>query len=166
MDEGIAKILKHLDDSGLAKNTIVIYSSDQGFYLGEHGWYDKRWMFEESLMMPFVVRWPGKIKPGSVSNAMIQNIDYGPTFLELAGAKIPESMQGKSLVPIFKAAGEKPKGWRDSIYYRYSGERTHNVAAHDGVRTADHKIFWVPKTKEYQLFRHEEGSTGNEIGPQ
>jgi N-acetylglucosamine-6-sulfatase len=152
MDEGIAKILKHLDDSGLAKNTIVIYSSDQGFYLGEHGWYDKRWMFEESLMMPFVVRWPGKIKPGSVSNTIIQNIDYGPTFLELAGAKIPESMQGKSLVPIFKAAGEKPKGWRDSIYYRYSGERTHNVAAHDGVRTADHKIFWVPKTKEYQLF--------------
>ena len=152
MDEGISKILKHLDDSGLAENTIVIYSSDQGFYLGEHGWYDKRWMFEESLMMPFVVRWPGKIKPGSVSNAIIQNIDYGPTFLELAGAKIPESMQGKSLVPIFKAAGEKPEGWRDSIYYRYSGERTHNVAAHDGVRTADHKIFWVPKTKEYQLF--------------
>ena len=152
MDEGIAKILNHLDNSGLAENTIVIYSSDQGFYLGEHGWYDKRWMFEESLMMPFVVRWPGKIKPGSVSNAIIQNIDYGPTFLELAGAKIPESMQGKSLVPIFKAAGEKPKGWRDSIYYRYSGERTHNVAAHDGVRTADHKIFWVPKTKEYQLF--------------
>ena len=152
MDEGIAKILNHLDNSGLAENTIVIYSSDQGFYLGEHGWYDKRWMFEESLMMPFVVRWPGKIKPGSVSNAIIQNIDYGPTFLELAGAKIPESMQGKPLVPIFKAAGEKPKGWRDSIYYRYSGERTHNVAAHDGVRTADHKIFWVPKTKEYQLF--------------
>ena len=152
MDEGIAKILNHLDNSGLAENTIVIYSSDQGFYLGEHGWYDKRWMFEESLMMPFVVRWPGKIKPGSVSNAIIQNIDYGPTFLELAGAKIPESMQGKSLVPIFKAAGEKPEGWRDSIYYRYSGERTHNVAAHDGVRTADHKIFWVPKTKEYQLF--------------
>lgn len=152
MDEGISKILKHLDDSGLAENTIVIYSSDQGFYLGEHGWYDKRWMFEESLMMPFVVRWPGKIKPGSVSNAIIQNIDYGPTFLELASAKIPESMQGKSLVPIFKAAGKKPKEWRDSIYYRYSGERTHNVAAHDGVRTADHKIFWVPKTKEYQLF--------------
>ena len=152
MDEGITKILKHLDDSGLAENTIVIYSSDQGFYLGEHGWYDKRWMFEESLMMPFVVRWPGKIKPGSVSNAIIQNIDYGPTFLELAGAEIPKSMQGKSLVPIFKAAGKKPKGWRDSIYYRYSGERTHNVAAHDGVRTANHKIFWVPKTKEYQLF--------------
>lgn len=152
MDEGIAKILKHLDDSGLAENTIVIYSSDQGFYLGEHGWYDKRWMFEESLMMPFVVRWPGKIKPGSVSQALIQNIDYGPTFLDIAGAKIPASMQGKSLVPLFKASGEAPDDWRDSIYYRYSGEATHHVAAHDGVRTADHKIFWVPKTKEYQLF--------------
>jgi len=152
MDEGITKILKHLDDTGLAKNTIVIYSSDQGFYLGEHGWYDKRWMFEESLMMPFVVRWPGKIKPGSVSQAMIQNIDYGPTFLDLAGAEIPASMQGKSLVPLFKTSGEAPTDWRDSIYYRYSGERTHNVAAHDGVRTTEHKLFWVPKTKEYQLF--------------
>ena len=152
MDEGIARILKHLDDTGLAKNTIVIYSSDQGFYLGEHGWYDKRWMFEESLMMPFLVRWPGKIKPGSVSKALIQNIDYGPTFLDLAGAEIPTGMQGKSLVPIFKSSGEKPAGWRESIYYRYSGERTHNVAAHDGVRTADHKLFWVPKTREYQLF--------------
>ena len=145
MDEGITKILKHLDDTGLAKNTIVIYSSDQG-------WYDKRWMFEESLMMPFVVRWPGKIKPGSVSQAMIQNIDYGPTFLDLAGAEIPASMQGKSLVPLFKTSGEAPTDWRDSIYYRYSGERTHNVAAHDGVRTTEHKLFWVPKTKEYQLF--------------
>ena len=152
MDEGISKILKHLDDTGLAENTIVIYSSDQGFYLGDHGWYDKRWMFEESLMMPFVVRWPGKIKPGSVTDALIQNIDYGPTFLDLAGADIPEGMQGKSLVPIFKASGTAPSDWRDSIYYRYSGEATHNVAAHDGVRTSDHKIFWVPKTKEYQLF--------------
>ncbi len=152
MDEGITKILDHLDQTGLAENTIVIYSSDQGFYLGEHGWYDKRWMFEESLMMPFVVRWPGKIKPGSVSQALIQNIDYAPTFLEAAGAEIPSSMQGKSLLPLFKASGEAPSGWRDSIYYRYSGERTHAVAAHDGIRTADHKLFWVPKTKEYQLF--------------
>mgnify|MGYP005853310249 CR=1 FL=1 len=152
MDEGIAKILKHLDDTGLAKNTIVIYSSDQGFYLGEHGWYDKRWMFEESLSMPFLVRWPGVIKPGSVSQALIQNIDYGPTFLDLAGAEIPPSMQGKSLVPLFKDSGQAPEDWRESIYYRYSGEATHNVAAHDGVRTADHKLFWIPKTEEYQLF--------------
>ena len=152
MDEGIAQILDYLDTSGLAKNTVVIYSSDQGFYLGEHGWYDKRWMFEESLMMPFVVRWPGHIKPGSVSQALIQNIDYAPTFLELAGAEIPEGMQGKSLVPLLKASGAKPDGWRDSIYYTYYGERTHNVAAHDGIRTDDFKLFWIPKTQEYQLF--------------
>ncbi len=152
MDEGIIKILDHLDQTGLAENTIVIYSSDQGFYLGEHGWYDKRWMFEESLMMPFVIRWPGKIKAGSVSQALIQNIDYGPTFLDVAGAKIPADMQGKSLVPLLKSEGKAPTDWRNSVYYRYSGERTHSVAAHDGVRTADHKIFWVPKTEEYQLF--------------
>ncbi|MGC6567738.1 MAG: sulfatase/phosphatase domain-containing protein [Akkermansiaceae bacterium] len=152
MDEGIAKILDHLDATGLAENTIVIYSSDQGFYLGEHGWYDKRWMFEESFMMPFVVRWPGQIKPGSVSKALIQNIDYAPTFLDLAGAKIPEDMQGKSLVPLFKESGKKPEGWRDSVYYTYYGESTHRVAAHDGIRTEDMKLFWVPKTQEYQLF--------------
>jgi len=152
MDEGIAKILDHLDSTGLAKNTIVIYSSDQGFYLGEHGWYDKRWMFEESFMMPFVVRWPGTIQPGSVSKALIQNIDYAPTFLELAGAQIPADMQGSSLVPLFKSAGKKPDQWRDAVYYTYYGEATHRVAAHDGIRTEEMKLFWVPKTKEYQLF--------------
>ncbi|MFK7910984.1 MAG: sulfatase/phosphatase domain-containing protein [Akkermansiaceae bacterium] len=152
MDEGIAKILKHLDDTGLAKNTIVIYSSDQGFYLGEHGWYDKRWMFEESLRMPFLVRWPGVIKAGSSSKTLIQNIDFGPTFLDLCGVKIPADMQGRSLVPVFKASGVAPPNWRDAIYYRYYGEATHRVAAHDGVRTDRYKIMWIPKTKEYQLF--------------
>ncbi len=152
MDEGISKILKHLDDTGIAENTIVIYSSDQGFYLGEHGWYDKRWMFEESFRMPFLVRWPGVIKPGSKSNALIQNIDFAPTFLDLCGVNIPDDIQGKSLVPLFKASGEKIADWRDSLYYRYYGERTHNVAAHDGVRTERWKLMWIPQTKEYQLF--------------
>jgi len=152
MDEGIVKILDFLDDEDLAKNTIVIYSSDQGFYLGEHGWYDKRWMFEESFRMPFLVRWPGVIKPGSESKTLIQNIDFAPTFLDLCGVEIPEDMQGKSLVPLFQASGEKPNGWRDAVYYRYYGERTHNVAAHDGVRTDKHKLMWIPETKEYQLF--------------
>ena len=87
VDENVGRLLKYLDDSGLAENTIVIYSSDQGFYLGEHGWYDKRWMFEESLAMPFLIRWPGVIPKGSQSKTLIQNIDYAPTFLELAGAK-------------------------------------------------------------------------------
>mgnify|MGYP000235822487 CR=1 FL=1 len=152
MDEGIEKILKHLDDTGLAENTIVIYSSDQGFYLGEHGWYDKRWMFEESFRMPFLVRWPGVIKPGSVSTALIQNIDFAPTFLELCGAKIPEDIQGRSLVPVFRASGGKTADWRDGIYYRYYGENMHRVAAHDGIRTDTHKLMWIPKTKEFQLF--------------
>ncbi|MBK1830136.1 sulfatase-like hydrolase/transferase [Verrucomicrobiaceae bacterium R5-34] len=152
MDEGIGKILKHLDDTGLADNTIVIYSSDQGFYLGEHGWYDKRWMFEESFRMPFLVRWPGVIKPGSVSKSLIQNIDFAPTFLELCGMDIPSDIQGKSLVPVFKASGKEVDGWRDAIYYRYTGESTHAVAAHDGVRTDRYKLMWLPETKEWQLF--------------
>ncbi|MGB0991394.1 MAG: sulfatase/phosphatase domain-containing protein [Akkermansiaceae bacterium] len=152
MDEGIAKILKHLDDTGLAKNTIVIYSSDQGFYLGEHGWYDKRWMFEESFRMPFLVRWPGVIKPGSTSKTLIQNIDFAPTFLDLCGVKIPADIQGRSLIPVFKASGAEPPNWRDALYYRYYGESTHRVAAHDGIRTDRYKLMWIPKTKEYQLF--------------
>ena len=156
MDEGIAKILQHLDDSGLTKNTIVIYSSDQGFYLGEHGWYDKRWMFEESLRMPFLIRWPGVIQPGSTSNALIQNIDFAPTFLDICGVNIPKNIQGRSLVPIFKASGTAPPNWRDTIYYsyygKYHGEYTHNIASHDGIRTNQHKLFWIPAHKEYQLF--------------
>lgn len=152
VDENVGRLVDHLDKSGLSKNTIVIYSSDQGFYLGEHGWYDKRWMFEESLQMPFIVRWPGVVEPGSRSGAMIQNIDYAPTFLELAGAEVPAAMQGRSLVPVLKASGEKPGDWRDAIYYYYSGERTHAVAQHDGVRSERYKLMWFPKTKEWNLF--------------
>jgi arylsulfatase A-like enzyme/lysophospholipase L1-like esterase len=152
MDEGIGQILDYLDANGLAENTIVIYSSDQGFYLGEHGWYDKRWMFEESFKMPFIIRWPGTIKPGSQSTALIQNIDYAETFLEICGAEIPADMQGRSLVPLLKASGEAPADWRKSLYYAYYGENTHHVAAHDGVRTQDFTAFYVPKTNEWQLF--------------
>ena len=102
VDDGVGQLLDYLDETGLAKDTIVIYSSDQGFYLGEHGWYDKRWMFEESLRMPFVIRWPEVIKPSIQSTAMIQNIDYGPTFLEVAGVDVPEEMQGRSMVSMLK----------------------------------------------------------------
>lgn len=152
MDEGIGKVLDYLETSGLAKNTIVIYCSDQGFYLGEHGWYDKRWMFEESLQMPFLIRWPGVIKPGTQNPSIIQNIDYAPTFLDIAGAPIPDDIQGTSLVPVLKAGDKTPDKWRDSIYYFYSGERTHAVAAHEGVRTDRYKLMWFPKTKEWNLF--------------
>jgi arylsulfatase A-like enzyme len=152
LDEGIGKVLNYLDESGLAENTIVIYASDQGFYLGEHGWYDKRWMFEESLAMPFLIRWPGVVKPGARSKALIQNIDYAPTFLEAAGVKIPDDMQGLSLLPVFKNNGETPADWRKAIYYFYSGEDTHAVPAHNGVRDDRYKLFHLPETGEWQLF--------------
>ncbi len=152
MDDGIGRLLDYLDATGLASNTIVIYSSDQGFYLGEHGWYDKRWMFEESLEMPFLIRWPGTIQPGTKSRALIQNIDYAPTFLELAGIEAPKEIQGASIVPILKDRGYASPEWRESIYYAYYGERTHNVAAHDGIRTLRHKLMYFPRTREWQLF--------------
>jgi N-acetylglucosamine-6-sulfatase len=152
VDENIGRLLAYLDEAGLADNTIVIYSSDQGFYLGEKGWYDKRWIFEESLAMPFLIRWPGVVKPGIRPEALIQNIDYAPTFLDAAGLEVPADMQGRSLLPILRNEGETPPGWRDAIYYFYSGEGVHQVAAHDGVRTARHKIFHLPRTDEWQLF--------------
>lgn len=152
VDENIGRTLEYLEESGLAENTVVIYSSDQGFYLGEHGWYDKRWMFEESFKMPFVIRWPGVAKPGIEPDAMIQNIDYAPTFLEMAGAPIPADMQGKSILSILKGEGRTPEGWRDAVFYQYSGENTHRVARHDGVRDSRHKLMHFPDTTEWMLF--------------
>jgi N-acetylglucosamine-6-sulfatase len=109
-------------------------------------------MFEESLVMPFLIRWPGVVKPGVRSKALIQNIDYAPTFLEAAGVPIPEDIQGRSLVPILKNEGKAPEDWRKAIYYFYSGEATHAVPAHDGVRTDRYKLFRLPETDEWQLF--------------
>jgi arylsulfatase A-like enzyme len=152
LDENIGRLLAYLDDNGLAENTIVIYSSDQSFFLGEKGWYDKRWMFEESLTMPFLIRWPGVVKPGIRPEALIQNIDYAPTFLEVAGVDVPPDMQGRSILPILKNDGKTPDGWRDAIYYFYTGEATHQVPAHDGIRSDRHKIFYLPRTNEWQLF--------------
>lgn len=152
VDENVGRLLDYLDRAGLAENTIVIYSSDQGFFLGEHGWYDKRWMFEESLSMPFLIRWPEVLKPGVRSQALIQNIDYAPTFLDAAGLEVPADMQGASLVPLLKNAGVAPVGWRKAIFYNYTGEHVHNVAAHQGVRTDTYKLFYLPDTGEWQLF--------------
>ncbi|MGA1014920.1 MAG: sulfatase-like hydrolase/transferase [Limisphaerales bacterium] len=153
VDDSVGRILDYLDQNQLSENTIVIYSSDQGFYLGEHGWYDKRWMFEESLKMPFLVRWPGKIKPGTRSQALIQNIDYGPTFLDIAGADIPEAMQGRSLKPLFENGGGRTPDWRDAIYYAYyENAAVHAVPIHDGIRTARHKLMYFPRNGEWNLF--------------
>ena len=151
VDDNIGRVLGYLDDEGLAGNTIVIYSSDQGFYLGDHGWFDKRWMYEESLRMPLIVRWPGVIKPGSTNHHLVQNLDYAETFLDVAGIAIPDDMQGRSLAPLFR--GESPADWRDSIYYHYlEYPGAHSVRRHYGVRTRTHKLIRYYNINEWELF--------------
>lgn len=149
VDESVGRMLKYLDDHDLAKNTIVIYSSDQGFFLGEHGWYDKRWMFEESFRMPFMARWPSVIQSGSKPEQLIQNIDYAPTFLDIAGLKTPAEAQGRSLLPLIKGQTDD---WRKSLYYAYYELGEHAVPQHFGVRTQSHKLFYLPETDEWNLF--------------
>ncbi|MEO0661289.1 MAG: sulfatase [Planctomycetota bacterium] len=151
VDDSVGRLTAWLDENGLAENTVVIYCSDQGFYLGDHGWYDKRWMYEESLTMPFIVRWPARIAPGTVVDALVQNIDYAPLFLELAGLDAPGDMHGRSLLPML--GGEVPADWRDAIYYRY-GEfpGPHQVPKHHGVRTATHKLLRFPELDAWELY--------------
>jgi arylsulfatase A-like enzyme len=138
VDDNIGRMMDYLEQKGLDGNTIVVYSSDQGFYLGEHGWYDKRWMYEESFRMPFLMKWPGTAEKGSRTRALCQNIDFAPTFLDAAGIDIPEDMQGISLKPLMK--GREPENWRKSIYYHYYEEGEHNVPRHEGVRTQRYKL--------------------------
>ena len=139
VDESVGRLRATLKDLGLADNTVVIYCSDQGFYIGDHGWYDKRWMYDESMKMPFIASWPGVTKPGSRDKHLIQNLDYAETFLEMAGANIPGDMQGLSLVPLLK--GEKPKKWRKSLYYHYyEYPSVHMVPRQNGIRTERYKL--------------------------
>jgi arylsulfatase A-like enzyme len=137
LDENIGRVLDWLDRHQLAQDTIVIYASDQGFFLGEHGWFDKRWMMEEALRMPLLVRYPRLIKPGSASAAMVLNVDIAPTLLDLAGVTVPADMQGRSLRPLL--AGTPPADWRRSIYYRYYAAE-YGLAPHSGVRTERYKL--------------------------
>ena len=150
VDDNIGRFLEFLDKSGLAENTIVVYTSDQGFFLGEHNMFDKRFMYDESLRTPFVIRWPKHIKPGSVNEKIILNLDFAPTFLDAAGLKIPADMQGKSLLPLL--AGKAPKDWRTSMYYRYYHPGHHNVAAHYGIRTLHYKLIYFNKLKQWELY--------------
>ncbi len=150
VDDNIGRFLEFLDKSGLAENTIVVYTSDQGFFLGEHNMFDKRFMYEESLRMPFLMRWPKKIKPASVTNGMIINVDFAPTFLDAAGVKIPADMQGRSFLPLL--SGKTPKGWRTSMYYRYYHPGDHNVAAHYGIRTMRYKLIYYHKLNQWELY--------------
>ncbi|NNE94636.1 MAG: sulfatase [Acidimicrobiales bacterium] len=140
IDDNVGRMLDYLDETGQADNTIVVYTSDQGFFLGDHGWFDKRLMYEESLRMPFVMRDPNRIQAGSVQDAMVLNVDFAPTFCELAGIEIPVEMQGTSFAPLLE--GQTPPDWQASMYYRYwmHRDRAHNVPAHYGVRTSSHKL--------------------------
>ena len=151
VDESVETIQDTLAELDLDDNTIVIYSSDQGFYIGDHGWYDKRWMYEESLKMPLIVKWPGVTKPGSKTTKMVQNLDYAETFLDIARATIPDDMQGLSLVPLLK--GENPMDWRRSIYYHYyEYPSVHMVPRHNGIRTNRYKLMHFYQFDEWEFY--------------
>jgi arylsulfatase A-like enzyme len=164
IDDSVGELLDYLDAEGLAENTLVIYTSDQGFFLGDHGWYDKRFMYEESLRMPFIVRYPREIKAGSVCDRMALNLDFAETFLDYAELPIPGNMQGVSLRPLLR--GEQPANWRTAMYYRYWMHLAHHgVYSHYGLRTEQYKLIYYyaealgakgaiddPKPPEWELF--------------
>ena len=139
LDDNVGRVLDYLEENGLLDNTLVVYTSDQGFYMGEHGWFDKRFMYEESMRTPLIMRLPKEFDRKGDITEMVQNIDYAPTFLELAGVKVPDDIQGVSLLPLLK--GEKPAGWRRSLYYHfYEYPAEHMVKRHYGVRTDRYKL--------------------------
>jgi arylsulfatase A-like enzyme len=139
VDDNIGRLLDYLDESGLAENTLVIYTSDQGFYLGEHGWFDKRFIYDESFKTPLVARWPNVIQPGTVENEMVQNLDFAQTLLDVAAIEQPNDMQGESLLPLLK--GEKENWTRDAVYYHYyEYPAVHMVKRHYGIVTKEYKL--------------------------
>jgi arylsulfatase A-like enzyme len=165
VDDNVGRLLDFLKESGLERDTIVVYTSDQGFFLGDHGLYDKRFMYEESLRIPLLVRWPAVVRAGSRAEAMALNLDFAPTLLEAAGVAVPGSLQGRSLLPLLR--GEVPADWRTAIYYRYYHDPGHhNTRAHYGVRTATHKLICFWKKDQWELFdlRSDPGELRNLYG--
>lgn len=157
VDENIGRLFQYLEENDLIDNTVIVYTSDQGFYLGEHGWFDKRFMYEESLRMPLLVRYPAEIDAGSVSEKMALNLDFAPTLLDYAGINIPEEMQGKSLRPIMR--GDDVGDWRESMYYHYYEypHGWHEVKKHYGIRTAKYKlIHYYDDIDAWELYDLEE----------
>lgn len=153
VDEGVGRLLDTLTHHGLDDDTIVIYTSDQGWYLGEHGWFDKRWMYEESFRTPCLVRWPGEIPPGTTTSSLTQNIDIAPTMLDAAGIDVPGDMHGASMIPVLR--GDTPQDWRKSLYYRYyEYPGWHSVRRHEGVRTERYKLihFYEPDVDEWEFY--------------
>ena len=153
VDDNVGRVLRFLDAEGLADNTIVVYSSDQGFYLGEHGWFDKRWIYEESIRTPLLVRWPGVTKPGTRSDTMVSILDLPETFLDSAGVPVPEDMQGRSMTAVLR--GQTPSDWRKSFYYHYYEQPIHGVARHYGVRTNRYTLVHFYDSNEWELFDRE-----------
>jgi arylsulfatase A-like enzyme len=151
IDDGVGRLLDYLDRSGLASNTIVVYTSDQGFFLGDHDWFDKRFMYEESLRMPLLIRWPGTARAAAVCDAMVLNVDFAPTLLTAASLRVPGDMQGRSFVPLLK--GEKPPDWRTAMYYRYYDyPGAHRVQPHYGLRTDRYKLIYYHNINQWELF--------------
>jgi arylsulfatase A-like enzyme len=152
VDRNIGKMLDYLEKEGLLDNTLIVYTSDQGFYLGEHGWYDKRFMYEESFRTPLMMRLPGEINPGTRAGELVQNIDYAPTLLDMAGITAPEEMQGRSLRPLWKK--EPVDDWRTALYYHYYEypHGWHSVHKHEGIRTQRYKLINFYDLEEYELF--------------
>ncbi|HCC69620.1 MAG TPA: sulfatase [Bacteroidales bacterium] len=151
VDENVGRLLDYLEDNDLADNTIVVYTSDQGFYLGEHGWFDKRFMYEESMSTPLIIRWPRVVEQGSRSDKLVQNLDFAETFLDAAGVDQPEEMQGESLMPILK---NQDIEWRDALYYHYyEYPAVHMVKKHYGIKTDRYKlIHFYDDVDEWELY--------------
>jgi arylsulfatase A-like enzyme len=154
LDRNIGKLLAYVDKSGLAKNTVIIYASDQGFYLGEHGWFDKRFIYEQSLKTPFLIRYPGVVKPGTKVNDLVVNIDWAPTVLNIAGINTPSDMQGKSFLPLLKSPQTVKVPWRKEAYYHYyEFPEPHHVHPHFGIRTARYKLaYFYNGISSWELF--------------
>jgi arylsulfatase A-like enzyme len=151
MDEAVGRVLDEIDRLGIAENTVVVYTSDQGFFLGDRGWFDKRWMYEESLRTPLLVRWPGVVEPGSVRHELVMNLDLAHTFLEIGGARPDPGMQGVSLLPLLR--GTDPAGWRDAIYYQYFAYPDwHMVHRQYGIRTRTHKLIHYYEVGRWEMF--------------
>jgi len=150
VDDNVGRLMEYLKQNGLEENTIIIYTSDQGFYLGEHGWFDKRWMYEESFRTPLIVKWPGVTNKKSISNQMVMNLDFAETILDMAGVKIPADMQGKSFAAVVK--GKQKGSFRDAVYYHFYENQEHKVAKQIGVRTGRYKLIHFYENNEWELY--------------
>jgi arylsulfatase A-like enzyme len=150
-DEAVGRLLDFLDENGLAENTIVVYTGDHGFFLGDHGWFDKRFMYEQAIRVPWIVRYPGKVKAGALSEQWVVNIDNAPSVLDLLGLPVPADMQGRSIAPLL--AGSAPADWPKSFYYHYyEFAPPHWVQPHYGIRTERYKLIYYYTLNQWELF--------------